>query len=263
MFDVFNKITELKNENINFALCTIVSTKGSTPLKAGAKMIVCSDGRTFGTIGGGSLERQTIDKAFEQIAKNSNELLSVNLISDEAATCGGTADVFIEPLNNSLKLIIFGGGHISKAVTNIVKDCGFDITIIDDRKEIFDSWSTGNYKIIVSEFDEFISGIDFNDRLFIIIVSYDHRIDWDVLIACVSKQWHYLGMMGSRKKAATMKKKMVEAGISHEIIKKIDLPIGLDINAITAEEIAVSIASKLIMEKYKLLGKMKIENNIK
>jgi xanthine dehydrogenase accessory factor len=252
MKDIYYNIIELKKAGTNAMLCTIVQTKGSTPLKAGAKMIVTEEGITYGTVGGGGLEIQTINKALELFISNKSELIHIELLSDEGTSCGGTADIFIEPLMQNHKLFVFGAGHVGRALVHQLENLDFDITIIDNRDGIFDDWTDGNYTQIVSKTDTYLNQLQFDDKIFIVIITYDHTIDWEVLSFCADKPWRYLGMMGSRSKVKAMRKSLIEMGISEDTVNKINMPIGLEINAETASEIAISIASKLIQEKNKL-----------
>lgn len=256
MINIYKKIIELNEQGINSVLCTIVSTKGSTPLKEGAKMIVCKD-KNFGTVGGGTLEKKTIDKAKQMLRVSGYSIENIDLVSEEGTSCGGKVSVFFEPIMQNFKLYIFGAGHVGKALVNLVKDINFDITVIDDRNDIFDSWKNDEIEKRICNMVKYLDEIDFNNKTFIIIVTYDHNIDRDILSYCASKPWHYLGMMGSRNKAKSMKNKLLKHGISTDILDRIDMPIGLDINAENAKEIGISIAGKLIMEKYALIEEMK------
>ncbi|MDT3740179.1 MAG: XdhC family protein [Candidatus Kapabacteria bacterium] len=249
MKDFYQKIVELKEAGTNAMLCTIVQTKGSTPLKAGAKMIVISKEATFGTVGGGSIEAQTIDKALELLSSNKQELIHIELYSKEGTSCGGTADIFIEPLIQNYKLYIFGAGHVGKALAYLSESLDFDITVIDDRGGIFNDWKDGNYKQVVTKFGDFLKELKFDAKVFIAIITYNHKIDWEILSFCAGKPWCYLGMMGSQSKVKAMKKGLLNLGISKEIINKINMPIGMEINSESATEIAVSIAAQMIKQK--------------
>jgi len=257
MTEIYKKIIELKEQGTKSVLCTIVSTKGSSPLKAGAKMIVSEDGKYYGTVGGGSVERKTIEKAELILQSSVPSLIKIDLINDDGNSCGGTVDIFIEPISTNQKLYVFGAGHIGKALYNISKTLGFDITFIDNRENIFDGWPTCVSIKVISDFKKYLEQIEFDDTIFIAIITYDHNIDWEIISYCANKPWRYLGMMGSRRKIKTMANNLRNKGISDDIIDKINMPIGLDIDAETAEEIAISISAKLVMEKNLLLNEQK------
>jgi len=257
--NIYNKIIELQRAGQDAILCTVVSTKGSTPLKEGAKMLVMDAGTTYGTVGGGKVEKVTIEQAQKCLKTYSAELIKIDLLSTEGTSCGGTVEVFLEPVNKKFRLYIFGAGHVGRALAGIVSELDFDITIIDDREGIFSDWNENSFKKITIGFEEYFDIMQFDERIFITIITYDHKIDWEILSRCSAKPWHYLGMMGSKSKVKSMKNSLAAKGISEEIIDRIDMPIGMNIQAETAFEIAVSIAANLIKEK-NILSKKLCEN---
>ncbi|MDA3842910.1 MAG: XdhC family protein, partial [Candidatus Kapabacteria bacterium] len=174
----------------------------------------------------------------------------------EGTSCGGKAEVFLEPVNKKYRLYIFGAGHVGRALAGIVNELDFDITIIDDREGIFSDWDDNVFDKITISFEEYSNIMQFDERIFITIITYDHKIDWEILSYCSEKPWHYLGMMGSRSKVKSMKISLAAKGVSEEIIERIDMPIGMEIQAETAFEIAVSIAANLITEKNILSKKL-------
>ncbi len=254
MADIYRKIAELAGQNKKAALCTIVSTKGSTPLKAGAKMIVLEDKTSFGTVGGGSAEYQTIEKATEVINSGESQLINIDLTHTEEAICGGEVEIFVDPIKHNRNLYIFGAGHVGKETARLLQNIDFNITVIDNRENIFDGWNFNGITTVNKDFEQFLKEMQFDSDDFIVILTYNHLFDWDILSYCIDKPHSYIGVISSRKKAATMKEKLGEQGISQNVIDSVDMPIGLKIKAKTAEEIAVSIAGKLIEEKNKDLS---------
>lgn len=253
MIEVYKKIIELNDKGIDFVLCTVIGAKGSTPLKESAKMIVTPD-TTYGTVGGGLTENKTITVAKELMHSTKSKKIEIELISKENTSCGGIVEIFFEPVNQNCKLYIFGGGHVAKALVEVARDIGFNIIVVDDRKEIIDEWNVRGCTAIHSDFLVLINNMQFNEKSFITIMTYEHSQDWEIISNCISKKWAYLGLMGSKNKIRGIKRKLVEFGINEELINKVDMPIGLEINSLSAKEIAVSIAAKLIMEKNKLMG---------
>jgi xanthine dehydrogenase accessory factor len=249
---VYQKIIEILKTGQAAALCTVVSTKGSTPLKTGAKMIVRDDGSIFGTIGGGPVEFATIKDAIRVIKNKQPQLFVHNLKVQHEMCCGGSMEIYIEPLMPSKKLFMFGAGHVGKAVVKHSMDLDFEITVIDSREDIFIDWSITGYRKVVGDFPAVLPTLPYDNNTFIVIATLDHPTDNEVLAFCISRPHAYLGMIGSRKKVATMKENLISQGIStEEMLSRVDMPIGLEINAITADEIAVSIVAKLILEKNK------------
>jgi xanthine dehydrogenase accessory factor len=249
---IYNKIIEVLRSGEVTALCTVVSTKGSTPLSAGAKMIVWKDSRIFGTVGGGPLEKATIDEAIRVIRNKKPQLFVHDLKAQHEMCCGGYMEIFIEPLMPSKKLFMFGAGHVGKAVVRHALDLDFEITVIDSREEIFNDWSFTGFHKVTGDFPKVLPSLPYDDTTFIVIATLDHPTDNEVLAFCLGRPHCYLGMIGSRKKVATMKENLISQGIAtEEMLNRVDMPIGLDIHAVTADEIAVSIVAKLILEKNK------------
>ncbi len=247
---IYNKIIDILKAGQVAAICTVVSTKGSSPLKAGAKMIVWENGKIFGTIGGGTLEQSTIEDAIRVINKRTPELISHDLNARHKMCCGGSMEIYIEPLMRLKKLFIFGGGHVGKAVAKHALDLDFEITLIDSRKEIFSDWSFSGYHTVIGDYPKMLPTLDYDDNTFIVIATPDHPTDNEVLAFCIRKPHRYLGMIGSKTKVATMKKNLMSEKIAtEEELNRIDMPIGIDIHAVTADEIAISIVARLIREK--------------
>lgn len=254
MITIFEKIIEIQKENRDASLCTIVNTKGSTPRKVGAKMIVYDDKKIYGTIGGGELEKNVIEHAIEIIKTKQAKLFRHDLLHQHNMCCGGTIDIYIEPIMKKNKLYIFGAGHVGKALSYYAKDFEFEVVLIDDRKEYLDEVSEGINKMNLPH-EQALSILQFDEQTYICIVTYSHPIDREILAYCLKKPFAYLGMIGSDRKVA-MTKKMFAKGldISNEELEKVDMPMGLNINAETPDEIAISILSKLIEVKNKVLA---------
>lgn len=237
----------LKKENQSAALCTVVSTKGSTPRKTGAKMLVFENSKIYGTIGGGNLEKQVIENALKAIETNTAKLYKFELLQQLGMCCGGTVEIFIEPIMEKNKLYIFGAGHVGNALSHFASQTGFEVTVIDDRKEYIENLQSEKVDKIYSHFDKAIEKLKFDKNTYIVIVTYSHPSDRTILSLCVNKPNAYLGMIGSRRKIEVTRKKFIESKIAAESqLNKIDMPIGLDINPDTPAEIAVSILAKLI-----------------
>jgi len=246
MYNLLSHINLLHSQGKDLALCTIVSAKGSVPLGTGAKMIVANDGSIYGTVGGGYVEKQTIDTALKMIEKDENKLLPLVLSKDTGTCCGGKVQIFIEIMKRKKRLYIFGGGHVCKALLDYLPNFEFDTTVIDDRQEIFDDSHFNDINTVVSNFNDYLNVMQFGNDVFIIIITYSHSADYQILSHCLRNQWQYLGMMGSMNKVKTMSKRLIDEGIKKVLIKKVNMPIGININAETTHEIAISILAELI-----------------
>lgn len=253
MADIYDKIQELRKLNEEFALCTIVSTKGSTPRKVGAKMIVCSNGKIFGTIGGGELEKVVIKNALGVIAGGKSCVFRHDLLHQHGMCCGGTVDIFIEPVMKKNKLYIFGAGHTGEALARFASGLEFETVLIDDRKEYMDACQLPGINKMHLPFKQALGLLPFDKQTYVCIMTYSHPIDREILAFCLKKPFAYLGMIGSRRKVE-MTKKMFSEGLNISLLdlEKVDMPMGIDIGAEGPEEIALSILGKLISAKNKI-----------
>jgi len=244
---IFSKLSQIQQENIPAALCIVTKIQGSAPGKPGMKMIVFENGTIDGTVGGGAIEKDVIDKAIEIMQTCAPGYFEFNLKDDLGMSCGGHAEVYIEPVNQKNKLYIFGGGHIGKALSVLSKSFGFEITVIDERPGIFNSYESSVYSLWNIDYKEAVEKIQFDKRSFFVLVTHKHVNDEAILRLLCNKTYAYLGMIGSRTKVAIIKKHLVDDGlITDEKLQQIDSPIGLKFKAITPDEIAVSILAKLI-----------------
>jgi len=244
---MYNKITELLKTSENAALCIITQTKGSTPRKVGSKMLVYNSGKIEGTIGGGTLEKKVIEDALQILKTGEPNYFHHNLLIDHNMGCGGTVDIYIEPILKKKKLYIFGGGHVGKSLGLFAYMLNFDVVVIDDRSEIFETWDKEKFELINRNHTDILPEIDFNENSFVTIMSYTHEIDRDVTAYCAKQNLAYLGLISSTRKVKKFTDYYLENKIlTQQQIDKIDMPMGVKINCETPEEIAISILAKLI-----------------
>ena len=244
---LFNDIKSVIEQGTPSVLCLVTETTGSTPRKAGSKMLVFQDGSNKGTIGGGSIEYQAIQDASEMMSGASPCKKSYHLKDDLNMQCGGTMEVYFEPIACLPKLYIFGGGHIGKVLASFAAPLGFRPIVIDQRQGIFDSWNIEGVETINDDYMKTLGNIKFDKNSYIVIVTPQHEFDEKILFACAPLEYAYCGMIGSRRKVAVITKNALEQGVlTQEIIDKIDMPMGLPMAAETPAEIAISILAKLI-----------------
>lgn len=247
MSSLYQKIIDIENSSDIAALCTIIATKGSAPRKTGAKMLVYKNGSIEGTIGGGALEKKVIEQAIEVLKNNEAKTVTHNLVAELAMCCGGTVELFIEPIMSRKKLYIFGAGHCGKALAKFAIDLDFNVTLIDERYDAFEGIDFPDCTLIKDHHATAIEHLSFDGNTYVVILTYNHSYDREIL-ALTSKKTHgYIGMIGSMRKVAIAKKNMIASKILNEReLNEIDMPIGLDIEANTPQEIAISILAKLI-----------------
>ena len=253
MKGIYHKIIETENSDNQAALCIVTQTKGSTPRKAGSKMLVFENKNIVGTIGGGSLENEVIENAIEVIKSRKPQIVKLKLEQDLNMSCGGYVEVFIEPIVNKMKLFIFGAGHIGRIVAQMAYNADFRVFLIDERIEIFNEFENQNYTLIKKNHNLAFSELKFDSSAFICSISHKHGYDKEIVEYCANQTFAYLGMIGSKRKIAKISSEFLEKNtVSQELINKIDWPMGVQINCETPYEIAISIVAKLIDERGKI-----------
>lgn len=247
MHEIFNALKAAVEQGIPAVLCLVTGTTGSTPRKAGSKMLVFQDGTIKGTVGGGSVEFQTIQEALKIISCGTPFSKSFHLEQDLKMHCGGTMEIYFEPIGCLPKLYIFGGGHIGKALAGYATGLGFRPFIFDQREGIFESWNIPDVETRTGDLLQIIDSLQFDKNTYIVIVTHQHEYDEKVLFACAPHEYTYIGMIGSKRKVAEISKKAVEKNIFPAgMLAKVDMPAGIPFAAETPAEIAISIIAKII-----------------
>jgi xanthine dehydrogenase accessory factor len=232
-------------------IITVIAADGSTPQKAGAKMIVFADGSIFGTIGGGDVERLMIA---DTLRERPTELRVVKhaLTEKSAASggpkmaCGGAMEFLVEPLTQGLPLYIIGGGHCAIELSALASKIGFAVTVIDNRSEWASPEKHPAARVVCAPYDKLAQHIAFSPQCFIVIMTHNHEYDDVAARLCLPHDYRFLGVIGSQNKARTMKQKLLTDGFPSEKIDQLSVPIGLPIGSHTPSEVAVSIAAQLI-----------------
>ena len=249
--DVFEELVRLRNLGQKCALATIVEVRGSIPSYQSAKLLVREDGSMTGTIGGGCVEAEVWNAAREVIETEKPKRLTFNLgqdaAYDEGLICGGQLEVFIEPVEPQNRALIFGAGHISKSLSQIATLAGFASVVIDDR-EAFASRERfpEAEEVHAAEYEEIFPRLGINETSYLIVVTRGHRDDMRVLRLAAGTPARYIAMIGSRRKVLNVVRELEKEGISREALEKIHAPMGLDIGAVSPEEIAVSVTAEMI-----------------
>lgn len=242
----FKVLDQLLQQGERVAMVTVIRNEGSSPRKTGARMLVRADGSIVGTIGGGTVELEVIQRAREVLKNDEPQLFKVHLTRDLGMCCGGGMEFFIEPLSQDPPLVIFGAGHVAQALAPLAQQLGFEVTIIDEREEFNTEERFPGLKRVVDDPMEALKELPYGPNLYIVVVTHLHRLDEDLLRAMATREWHYLGMIGSRAKVAKFVDRLVARGVPPEALDRVTMPIGLNLGALTPAEIAVSIAAELI-----------------
>jgi xanthine dehydrogenase accessory factor len=237
------------------ALVTIVATHGSTPQRVGAKMLVFSDGRTVGTIGGGCYENDAFWKAREAITSRQPQLVRYELSDDFAQEtgliCGGQMDVYIEPIEPSPDLYVIGAGHVGTHLAQLAQEVGFHVHVVDDREKFANRERfPAATEIVTEDIPAWLARTNLTPHAYVVIVTRGHTNDLEALRALAPRELRYLGLIGSRAKVARIYDALTADGMAAEHLTRVHAPIGLDIGAVTPQEIAVSILAELIAVKH-------------
>jgi xanthine dehydrogenase accessory factor len=250
--EIFAAIGEALTKGEEVALITIVSSNGSTPQRVGAKMLVYADGRTVGTIGGGCYEHDALGKAREALRTRKAVTAKYDLNDDFAEeiglVCGGQMEVFIEPLEAPPALYIFGAGHVGYYLGRVASEAGFEVHVVDDRaafanRERFPFAAS----VVVDDIPAWLARTALPAAAYVVIVTRGHRNDLEALQHLAPRELRYLGLIGSRAKVARIYDQLLsEGGATLEQLSHVHAPIGLDIGAVTPQEIAVSITAELV-----------------
>ncbi|HEY3929717.1 MAG TPA: XdhC/CoxI family protein [Candidatus Koribacter sp.] len=249
--DLYEELVELRRQGRRGAVATIVNVRGSIPSFRTAKMLVRDDGSIVGTIGGGCVEAEVWQAAREVMEQEKPRTLVFNLNEnpkyDTGLVCGGTLEIFVEPVLPPALLYIFGAGHVAYSLYQVAQIAGFDITVIDDRESYAnrDRFPTAR-DVIADDFEKACERLHISESAYIVIVTRGHRDDMRVLRWAVNTPARYVGMIGSRRKVITIYKELEKEGIPLSKFENVHAPIGLEIGALTPEEIAVSIVAEMV-----------------
>jgi xanthine dehydrogenase accessory factor len=267
--EVFAAVTHALERGEPAALVTIVSTTGSTPQRVGAKMLVFADGRMVGTIGGGCYENDAFWKAREAITNRRPQLLHYELDDDFAQEtgliCGGQMSVYIEPIEPSPELYVIGAGHVGFHLAHFAHEAGFRVHVVDDREKFANADRFPHAAEVVTEdIPVWLHRTALPAHGYVVVVTRGHTNDLDAMRALAGRDLRYLGLIGSRAKVARIYDALKSDGIDVAQLKQIHAPIGLDIGAVTPQEIAVSILAELIAVKHgKIAGRDAAELSMK
>jgi xanthine dehydrogenase accessory factor len=249
--DIYEELVRLRRAGQKCALATIVEVRGSIPSYESAKLLVREDGSMAGTIGGGCVEAEVWTAAREVIATEKPRRLTFNLGQDAAydngLICGGQLDVFVEPVLPVPAAVIFGAGHISKSLSKVATLAGFSTVVVDNResfanRERFPEAS----EVHAGEYEDVFPLLAVNENSYLIIVTRGHRDDMRVLRLAAATPARYIAMIGSKRKVINVIRELEKEGVSRETLERIHAPMGLDIGAISPEEIAISVAAEMI-----------------
>jgi len=249
--DIYQEIVGLRQAGRRAALATITNVRGSIPSFQTSKMLVRDDGSIAGTIGGGCVEAEVWQAAREVMEEEKPRTLTFNLNQnpsyDTGLVCGGTLEVFIEPILPIPVLYLFGAGHVAYNTFKVARTAGFDVVVIDDRESYANRERFPDAREVIAEdFEQACARLSPNGSSYIVIVTRGHRDDMRVLRWAVRTPARYVGMIGSRRKTISIYKELEKEGLDPALFERVNAPVGVEIGAVTPEEIAVAIVAEMI-----------------
>jgi xanthine dehydrogenase accessory factor len=227
-------------------MATVLERHGSAPGTPGQKLFVGDDGTCIGTVGGGAVERATIE-ALEVIVRNplaKHELRTFKLGAELGMCCGGRVEMLLEPIDGVVPCLIVGGGHVATAVAPLLVKVGFAVTVVDAREGWGDEDRLAGVTCLNGEVDEVAR--DFDARGVCLVMTHDHSLDQAAIEWALRKGFAYVGGVGSRAKAERTRQRLEAKGFPETDRARVRMPVGVDIGARLPDEIAVSIAAEMV-----------------
>lgn len=243
---VWETLARWRARRRRFVLATVIGSRGFTPRKAGAHMLLGEGGETVGTVGGGAIEHEVQREAAALLARGGTALVERHLTRELGMCCGGEMSVFLEVVEPAPALLVFGAGYIAKPLAAIAAGCGFEVTVVDGRAE----WATGerfpSAGLRAEDPEDFARALEARGDEYAVVVTHDHAVDQRVVQHLLAKPLRFVGMIGSVPKQRKFALRLRARGFDEAAIARLRTPLGLAIGAATPEEIAVSVVAELI-----------------
>lgn len=240
-----DRIAEVVASGRRGALATVIRTSGSTPQQPGARLLLTPEGELWGTVGGGAIEEEVRSALAACLTDGRPRTLTRDLGQDLGMCCGGRMEVFVEAVCGMPRLVIFGAGHVGQATARVARSVGFEVVVVDDRDELNTAARFPECERILAEPAAATAEVGATATDWLLVVTHDHRLDEEALATYAAGPHHYLGMIGSRRKVLRIVSRLAAAD-SVPPLERVYTPVGLDIGAVTPEEIAVSVVAELV-----------------
>jgi xanthine dehydrogenase accessory factor len=258
---VYEEIVRLRREGRRGAVATIVSVQGSVPSFSTAKMLVRDDGSIAGTIGGGCVEAEVWQAAKEVMEQEKPRTLKFSLNHDPqldtGLVCGGTLEIFVEPVLPPALLYLFGAGHVAQNIYKIANVAGFQVCVLDDRAAYASHERFPEaHEVVAENFDTVTARLAPGSSSYIVIVTRGHKDDMRLLRWAVQTDARYVGMIGSKRKVIAIHRGLRDEGLAESLFDRVYAPVGLDIGALTPEEIGVAVCAEMIAVRRRCESKL-------
>lgn len=246
MRDVVQALLELLTSRQRGALATVVRVSGSTPQQPGARLLLREDGSTLGTVGGGAIELAVIESLRRSLSSSESELLIRDLAHDLGMCCGGRMEIFVEPILPSPRLWLLGAGHVAKPTAALARNVGFEVVVIDERDELNTMERFPGCRLVLGDPGTELRKAALGDTDWVLIMTHDHQLDEAALAATAGKNARYVGLVGSKRKVFRLVERVRAKRDGEFPLERVYAPVGLDIGAVSPEEIALSIVAELV-----------------
>lgn len=248
---LLSELLKARESGQPLALATIVKARGSVPRHAGSKMLIYADGQLSGTIGGGEMEARVRDEALAALKDGHPRLIPYSLVDPERGdpgVCGGEVEIYVEPYRSPASVLVIGCGHVGQAVAHLASWLGFQVAVHDDRSELVTQALIPDADFYLpGTIEEALSVFEVTDNTYVVVVTRNVLIDRQLLPQLLATPAPYIGVIGSRRRWTETKRLLREDGLSEDEIDRFHSPIGLELNAETPREIALSIMGEIIM----------------
>ena len=249
---VYEALHQAQTASQAVALATVVSTQGSMPRHAGSKLLAYADGSTVGTIGGGSMESLVIKAALDALETGEPRLETYtlnNLEDGDPGICGGAAQIFIEPILPAPQLLVIGGGHCGVELAKLGKWLGYRVILSDDRPEYCNpTYISGLDEYVVCKPESIPDHVKIGKDTYTAAVTRGLPVDIQLIPTLLKTQATYIGLIGSKRRWALTVQALRETyNITDADLDRIHSPIGLELQAETPKEIALSIMAEITM----------------
>lgn len=244
--ELWDVLARWRADGRRFVLATVTGTRGFTPRKGGARMLIAGSGETAGTIGGGAIEQAVLAEARGLIERGGSSTLRHHLTQELGMCCGGEMTVFLEAIVPMPRLVIFGAGYIARPLASLASGCGYQVTVIDERVEWASEERFPTARLERRPPAEAARDLDWRPGDSVVIATHDHALDQQLVQEVLRRDLAFVGMIGSVPKQRKFALRLRARGFSDAEIARLRTPLGLPIGSETPEEIAVSVMAELI-----------------
>jgi xanthine dehydrogenase accessory factor len=245
--EALRKALEALDAGRDVVLVTVLAAGAGTPGKEGFKLVLTDDGATHGTVGGGALEHRALADARQVLASRRNALTTYDL-SSLGMVCGGEVTLAFEFYPGARSFLLFGGGHVGRALAPILESLGFRVTIFDSRPELRPALETvPGRRLVIGDYTNLAPiRAELERAEYLFIATHGHQHDYQVLtqVLAAGGPRRYIGLIGSRSKVRTTRERLARDGIP--VPDCLYAPVGLALGAQSPAEIAVAVGAEVV-----------------